>query len=88
MRAMLAAVQIPLVLHSGSGLSDDDFRACVANGAAKINVFTDINLAGARAWSENYAPGRGIVDISSLVIAAIREQALKKLRVFGCEGKA
>jgi len=76
------------VLHGGSGLSDDDFRACVASGAAKINVFTDINLAGARAWWENYRPGRGIADISPLVIQAIREQTLGKLRVFGCEGKA
>ena len=88
LRQIRDAVGIPLVLHGGSGLSDDDFRACVASGAAKINVFTDINLAGARAWWENYRPGRGIADISPLVIQAIREQTLLKLGVFGCGGRA
>jgi len=35
--------KIPLVMHGGSGLSDDDFRAAVASGVNKINVFTEIS---------------------------------------------
>ena len=34
---------VPLVMHGGSGLSDDDFRAAVASGVNKINVFTEIS---------------------------------------------
>lgn len=43
-----------MVLHGGSGLTDEDFQNCVANGIAKINIFTDINCAAARAAYDNY----------------------------------
>ena len=36
----------PLVLHGGSGLSDDDFRNTIQNGIAKINIFTELCVAG------------------------------------------
>ena len=32
---------VPLVLHGGSGLSDQDFRNVVANGINKINFYTE-----------------------------------------------
>jgi len=31
---------IPLVIHGGTGLSDDQFRRLIANGVAKINYYT------------------------------------------------
>ena len=40
-----STVSVPLVLHGGSGLSDDDFREAVDRGIAKINIFTDISKA-------------------------------------------
>lgn len=43
--AIKKRVGIPLVLHGGSGLSDDDFRQAIARGIAKINIFTDMSLA-------------------------------------------
>ena len=49
--------QTPLVLHGGSGLSDDDFRNCIRNGINKINIFTDINQAAAKAASQTYQAG-------------------------------
>ena len=39
---------IPLVLHGGSGLSDDDFKEAVKRGICKVNIFTDIDKAGKR----------------------------------------
>ncbi len=33
-------VPIPLVLHGGSGISDDDFRKCIKGGIRKLNVAT------------------------------------------------
>lgn len=34
---------VPLVLHGGSGVSDDDFKKCIQNGISKINYFSDIS---------------------------------------------
>lgn len=36
-------VNIPLVLHGGSGTPESDLRACISNGIAKINVNTEIS---------------------------------------------
>ena len=38
LREIFDAVQTPLVLHGGTGLTADDFRNCIANGIKKINI--------------------------------------------------
>lgn len=43
--AIRDTVDVPLVLHGGSGLSDDDFRNTIARGIAKVNIFTDCHQA-------------------------------------------
>ena len=39
------AVPIPLVLHGGSGVSDDEFVKAIKGGINKINIFTHISMA-------------------------------------------
>ncbi len=40
-----AAVSIPLVLHGGSGNSEDDFKQAIANGVAIVHINTEIRVA-------------------------------------------
>jgi fructose-bisphosphate aldolase class II len=50
--ALREATDAPLVLHGSSGLDDDELRAAVAAGMAKINISTHLNglfTAAARA---------------------------------------
>lgn len=35
-----SSIEIPLVLHGGSGLTEEDFKTCIKNGVHKINVAT------------------------------------------------
>ena len=42
-RAIGAAVEVPLVLHGSSGVSDDGMRAAIRAGMTKINVSTHLN---------------------------------------------
>lgn len=35
-------VSVPLVLHGGSGLTDQDFRNCIYGGISKVNIYTEI----------------------------------------------
>ena len=76
-------VSVPLVLHGGSGLSDDDFKNCIANGISKVNIFTDINCAAAKAVADHYAAGKGMTDVMNLIADAVKEETMKKMRVFG-----
>jgi len=88
LREIEQMVDVPLVLHGGSGLSDDDFRNCIKNGIAKINIFTDINCAGAKAAYDQYESGKGLFEIAEEVRAAIKAETMKKMLIFGSDDKA
>ncbi|MCL2352719.1 MAG: class II fructose-bisphosphate aldolase [Firmicutes bacterium] len=81
-------VSAPLVLHGGSGLTDGDFRTAIAKGIAKVNIFTDINATAAKGAFDNYRPGAGATDLTLPVIEAMKAAAVRKMKVFGCCGKA
>ena len=81
-----AAVDVPLVLHGGSGLSDDDFRNTVVGGIRKINVYTDVILAAKRAIAEN--PDAAYTDLNLLAEEAMKQATVTKLKLFGSEGMA
>lgn len=80
-------VPVPLVLHGGSGLSDEEFKNCVANGISKINIFTDINCAAAKAAHDFYKEGCGLTDIQNQITEAVKQETMKKMRIFGSAGR-
>lgn len=83
-----AAIETPLVLHGGSGLTDDDFRRCVKEGIAKVNIFTDLCLVGRKAIQDGLNAGEDYLKIRNRKVAAITEDVRAKMRLFGCAGKA
>ena len=76
------AVDTPLVLHGGSGLSEEDFRNCIREGIAKVNIFTDINIAAAKASWENYQEGKGYSLTIPKVVEAVKQAAAEKMKLF------
>lgn len=80
-------VKTPLVLHGGSGLSDDDFRKSIAKGIAKVNIFTDINTAFADQAAKMYKPGMGQTDLMLGVKEAVKQATMEKMMLFGCAGR-
>ncbi|MBR2187106.1 MAG: class II fructose-bisphosphate aldolase [Lachnospiraceae bacterium] len=84
-----AAVDVPLVLHGGSGLSDDDFREAIKRGIAKINIFTDINKAQVRGMQEGIAAGvNNAFDLAEYEVKAVRKVVEEKILLFSGDGKA
>lgn len=81
-----AATPAQLVLHGGSGLSDEDFKRTIRGGITKINVYTDFLLAGKRALHKH--ADASYPDCLIATTHAIREAAVEKLRLFGCENRA
>jgi fructose-bisphosphate aldolase, class II len=81
-------VGIPLVLHGGSGLSDDDFRTAVEKGIAKINIFTDLNNAASEGILMKFtSTDKGITDLIPAEVEAVKNAAIKKMQLFGCTGR-
>lgn len=81
-------VDTPLVLHGGSGLSDDDFRNTVREGIAKVNIFTDLCVAGNKAMEEGLAQNLAYLQIRDLKVAKIKEVVKNKIMLFGSQNKA
>ncbi len=90
-----AALDTPLVLHGGSGLSDDDFRNTIAGGIAKVNIHTDMCIAGSKAMESSLAAQAGrpygtwdYLDTRNARVAAIKACIAGKIALFGSGGKA
>ena len=83
-----AACPTPLVLHGGSGLSDEQFRGVVERGISKVNIFTHNNLAAARAAQAAFTEETGAFELMPVVAAAVKAETMHLIRVFGSDGKA
>jgi fructose-bisphosphate aldolase class II len=77
------AVNLPLVLHGGSGIPDDQIKASIAAGIRKINFGTDLCYSFLDAVFE--VP-RGIFAIDVFMkepIEAVKRFAVEKIRLLG-----
>ncbi len=87
-REISEKTNLPLVLHGGSGLSDDDFRKAVRLGVAKVNIFTDIDKAGKSGIEAGIAAGeKSMMGLIPYEIAKMKEVVKEKIVLFGSEGK-
>ena len=82
------AVSVPLVLHGGSGLSDADFKNTIREGIAKVNIFTDLCLAGERAMKDGAEKKLGYLETRNLKVEYIKEAVKHKMSLFGSVNKA
>lgn len=74
----------PLVLHGGSGLTDNDFRKAISCGISKVNIFTDINVRAVEAaLSQFNSIGKGIIDLIPATVSAVKDEVTKKMLLFG-----
>jgi ketose-bisphosphate aldolase len=82
-------VEIPLVLHGGSGLSDEQFQACIARGIQKVNIFTNLAVASTQKLLENArSDDANLRSMLSQIREGFRGECERLLDVFGTSGKA
>jgi fructose-bisphosphate aldolase class II len=83
-------IPIPLAIHGGSGLSDDDFRGLVAHGATKINYYTGLAATAARAVRSALEADPGLLHLPDALLKAeeaVVGEATHVLSVFGSAGR-
>lgn len=88
LKEIRATIDTPLVLHGGSGLSDDDFKNTVREGIAKVNIFTDLCVAGTEAMKEGLEKGLSYLEIRNLKVEKIKAVVKNKITLFGSVNKA
>jgi fructose-bisphosphate aldolase, class II len=84
------ATSAPLVLHGGSGISDDDFRTAISLGICKINIYTEMSAAASDRIRE-LAVSQDRMDYPTLLMearASVKSVVVHKLRMFGSSGQA
>ena len=82
---------IPLVLHGGSGIPDEQVKAAIAAGIRKMNIGTDVCCAFADGTLESLNdPSRSLaVDLfMKKPIETVKKMALEKIELVGAKGKA
>lgn len=84
------AVKIPLVIHGGTGLYDEQFRKLIANGVAKINYYTALaEAAGDRIRANARADSRcSYTGLMQGVQDAIRTEVERCMHLWGSAGRA
>jgi len=84
-------VDLPMVIHGGTGLTDQDFRNLVKSGAAKINIWTQICIEfcdAMRGFAKTDPPSSDAIAFTRLTAERIKKRTIEFIRVFGSEGKA
>ena len=82
---------IPMVLHGGTGLTEEQFTDLIARGCAKVNISTALKIAFVDAHREYLGANPGKHDPPSLlghVREAVKQMAVHHIRMFGSAGKA
>lgn len=83
-------VDVPLVLHGGTGISEEDFIRCHQNGIKKINIATATFASAEKQVREGYEKGeiKGYYDLHTREIEGAYENAKKHMEIFYSVGKA
>ena len=90
-----AVPEMPLVLHGGSGVPDDQVKKAISLGVSKVNVNTECQIAFAEATRKYIEAGKDKqgkgFDPRKLLApgaGAIRAKVKEKILLFGAENKA
>lgn len=81
---------IPLVLHGGTGVSDDDLKKCVSEGICKLNVGTELNVAWVTAAKETFEKAKVNDSCRDLVIPsndAVQKVIENKIDLLGSSNR-
>ena len=91
MQQLVEATHVPMVLHGGSGLSDDVFQRLISLGAAKVNISTALKQTYADGF-RTYLEARPTEYNPLKLIGAVRSDVMKLaqhyFQLFGSQGKA
>ncbi|MBT9258558.1 MAG: class II fructose-1,6-bisphosphate aldolase [Clostridiales bacterium] len=84
-------VKIPIVLHGGSGVPEDQIKKAISLGVAKINIDTELRQAFLKTMREKLEENPNQLDPRKVLgpgrdamVAVVKE----KMRLFGSSGKA
>ncbi|BDR63401.1 class II fructose-bisphosphate aldolase [Clostridium tetani] len=83
-------IEVPLVLHGGSGITKEEFKNCIKNGITKINVATATFNSVIDKVNELFKTSNSVdyFTYHDIVINAAYDNVKKHIDIFGSSNKA
>jgi len=84
-------VDIPLVLHGASGLSDEVLTESIRRGISKINFATQLRIAYTKGVNKQLKEQPGTIDpkkYGNVAMDCVKQFVMQCMHVCGCVGKA
>jgi fructose-bisphosphate aldolase class II len=90
---LVEATGVPMALHGGTGLSDEQFTDLISRGCAKVNISTALKEAFMKAGLEHLEEARAKDKWDPPTLfrhqrAAVVDMARRHIRLFGGAGRA
>ena len=87
--AIKQRVSVPLVMHGGTGISDDQFRSAIACGISKVNFATAIMNGAVENMRQIVRSDKAtLFEVTDGIQVSYREWCMRLYDVFGTTGKA
>lgn len=80
-------INMPLVLHGGSGITDDDFRKAISLGIRKVNIAT-ASFKSLTKQAEEYLSTEGVhnyFDLNAAMVLGTYKNVKHHIEVFNCK---
>ncbi|SDC67963.1 tagatose 1,6-diphosphate aldolase GatY/KbaY [Paenibacillus sp. UNCCL117] len=84
-------VSVPLVLHGGSGIPEEQVKRCISLGMSKMNIATEIRIVFSDAIKAVFAANPDENDPRKYMVPAkkaVKAAAMEKMRMLGSIGRA
>ena len=83
-KSVAQATGLPLVMHGGSGVSEDGFKKAIENGIRKINYYSYMSQAGYNAVKARIEKGdtKYLHDLEYSAMLAMKEDAKTAIKIF------
>ena len=86
-----ASISIPIALHGGTGLTEEQFHRCIAGGCAKVNISTMHKMLYINSFVKLKEQKPNLEEPLTFIAAqneAMKEDVTSVIKIFGSAGKA
>ena len=91
LRSIRDMTPVPLVIHGGSGLTEDTYGQLVDNGMCKINFYAELSKAAVesvRSRLSQHPNSNNITQVLADMRSSVQQVVESKIKIWGSDGKA
>lgn len=84
---LASSLEIPLVLHGGSGTGQKNLKRCATEGINKINLSNDLKRSAILELMKEDLDGNGVYNLYVALAKGFKDEVKRYIELFGCKNK-